>query len=77
METKVRPARRRTKKQFLVDEKGRRTAVVLPIEEYERLRELDEDIADLRAADEARAEDGEDVSLDEFEAQLRAEGKLA
>ena len=60
-----------------MDEKGRRTAVVLPIEEYERLRELDEDIADLRAADEARAEDGEDVSLDEFEDQLRAEGKLA
>ena len=77
METRVRPARKRTKKQFLVDEKGRRTAVVLPIEEYERLRELDEDIADLRAADEARAEDGEDVSLEEFEAQLRAEGKPA
>jgi PHD/YefM family antitoxin component YafN of YafNO toxin-antitoxin module len=77
METEVEPARRRTKKQFLVDEKGRRTAVVLPIEEYERLRELDEDMADLRAADEARAEEGEDVPLEEFEAQLRAEGKPA
>jgi PHD/YefM family antitoxin component YafN of YafNO toxin-antitoxin module len=77
METRVRPARKRTKKQFLVDEKGRRTAVVLPIEEYERLRELDEDIADLRAADEARAEGGESIPLEEFEAQLRAEGKLA
>ncbi|MFB3880646.1 MAG: type II toxin-antitoxin system prevent-host-death family antitoxin [Armatimonadota bacterium] len=76
METKVRRARRRTKKQFLVDEKGRRTAVVLPIEEYERLRELDEDIADLRAADEARAEEGEDVPLEAVEARLRAQGRL-
>lgn len=59
-----------------MDEKGRRTAVVLPIEEYERLRELDEDIADLRAADEARAEEGEDVPLEAVEARLRAQGRL-
>jgi PHD/YefM family antitoxin component YafN of YafNO toxin-antitoxin module len=77
METKLKPVRKQTRKQFLIDEKGRRTAVVLPIKEYERLLESDEDLADLRAADEARAEGGEDISLEEFEAQLRAEGKLA
>ena len=77
MAIKAKPRTKQRRRQFLVDEKGRRTAVVLPIKEYERLRQLDEDIADLRAADEARAEEGEDISLEEFEAQLRAEGKLA
>lgn len=62
-------------KQFLVDEKGQRTAVLLPIEEYEALIEAAEDVADLQAADEARAEGG-GVPLEEVEARLRAAGKL-
>jgi prevent-host-death family protein len=66
----------RKSRQFVVDEKGRRTAVVLPIEEYEALMEAAEDLADLRAADEARAEGGEGIPLEEVEARLRAEGKL-
>jgi prevent-host-death family protein len=70
-ETKTRA--RKKAKQFLVDEKGRRTAVLLPIEEYDRLVEAEEDLADIRAADEARAESGEDMPLEEF----GAEGKLA
>jgi prevent-host-death family protein len=76
METKPKTARRRTKKQFVVDEKGRRTAVLLPIEEYDRLVEAEEDLADIRAADEARAEGGEDIPLEVVEARLRAQGKL-
>jgi hypothetical protein len=36
--------------QYLVDADGRRRAVVLDIEEYERLVELLEDAADLRVA---------------------------
>jgi PHD/YefM family antitoxin component YafN of YafNO toxin-antitoxin module len=35
---------------YLVDEDGRRRAVVLDIEEYERLMDLLEDAADLRVA---------------------------
>lgn len=34
-----------TKKQYIVDEKGRKTAVVLPIQEYEQLLEDLEDLA--------------------------------
>jgi PHD/YefM family antitoxin component YafN of YafNO toxin-antitoxin module len=76
METKTRAARKKKTRQFIVDEKDRRVAVVLPIEEYERLLEAAEDLEDIRAADEARAEGGEPVPLEEVEARLRAEGKL-
>ncbi len=52
-------------KQFLINESGERTAVVLPIEEYEELMErleLLEDVEALREADEALGdlERGED-----------------
>jgi hypothetical protein len=76
METKRKAARRRAKRQFLVDEKGRRTAVVLPIEEYERLLAADEDLADLQAADEARAEGGEPIPWEQVKEEMRAEGQL-
>jgi PHD/YefM family antitoxin component YafN of YafNO toxin-antitoxin module len=40
---------------YIVDENGKRTGVILPVEEYERLIEALEDLEDARAADEARA----------------------
>ena len=40
---------------YIVDENGKRVSVILPIEEYERMVEKLEDIADARAADEVRA----------------------
>jgi PHD/YefM family antitoxin component YafN of YafNO toxin-antitoxin module len=43
-------------KQFIVNEEGERTAVVLPVEEYERLVEAFEDLEDIRIHDEAMAE---------------------
>lgn len=56
-------------KQFLVNEKGERTAVMLPIEEYEELLERLEDAEALKEADEALAaiERGEEdlLPLDE------------
>lgn len=42
-------------RQFITDEKGERTGVVLPIEEYEELLERLEDAEALREADEALA----------------------
>lgn len=42
-------------RQFLTNEKGERTAVVLPMGEYEELLELVEDAEALREADEALA----------------------
>ncbi len=49
-------------KQFLTNEKGERTAVVLPIAAYEELLELAEDAIALKEADDALAaiERGED-----------------
>ncbi len=43
-------------KQFIVNEEGERTAVVLPVEEYERLVEAFEDLEDIRIHDEAMVE---------------------
>ena len=40
---------------YIVDENGKRVSVILPVEEYERLMEELEDLADARAADEMRS----------------------
>ena len=40
---------------YIVDENGKRTDVILPVEEYERLIDALEDLEDARAADETRA----------------------
>ncbi len=40
---------------YIVDESGKRTGVILSVEEYERLIGALEDLEDTRAADEARA----------------------
>ncbi len=52
--------------QFLTDEKGNRTAVVLPIKKYNKLIEKLEDLEDIRLYDEAKREDeGCRISIDE------------
>ena len=45
-------------RQFITNEEGERTAVVLPMEEYEELMERLEDAEALREADEALGELG-------------------
>ena len=72
-------ARTRTKKrtrQFLEDSEGRRAWVVLPIEEYEELIEAIEQREDIRQLEAGKKVKGKDIPLEEFEARLRAEGKL-
>ena len=79
MVTKAKTAERKRKiasKQYVVDEKGRRVAVLLPIKMYEALVEAAEDLEDIRAAEEALAEDGESVPWEDVEAELRAKGIL-
>jgi hypothetical protein len=39
---------------FVTDAKGRRVGVVLDLKTYERLREAEEDLADIRAYDAAK-----------------------
>tara|TARA_R110002094_G_scaffold118840_1_gene114064 strand:- start:19 stop:207 length:189 start_codon:yes stop_codon:yes gene_type:complete len=57
--------------QFIINEHGQRTAVVLPVAEYE---ELLEDVADLAAVAERRDEDR--ISLAEVKQRLIAGGLL-
>jgi len=57
--------------QYIVDEKGDRTAVIMPIEEYE---ELMEDIHDLAVIAERREEPN--VSFEELKKKLRDDGLL-
>jgi hypothetical protein len=50
---------------YLTDESGKRIGVLIDIEEYERLREIEDEMEDVRRYDEAmaRRERGEDDAL--------------
>lgn len=76
MGTRAKAARRTKTKRFLVDENNRRVAVVLPIEEYDELIEAAEQREDIRHLEGGKKVKGKDIPLEEFEAQLRAEGRL-
>ena len=58
-------------KQFIVDEGGKTTAVVLPVAKY---RKLLEDLHDLAVVAERREE--ESISLDAMRRRLKADGIL-
>ena len=58
--------------QFLVDESGRKTAVVIPVEEYE---DLLEDLHDLAVL--AERKDEPTISFDELKKRLKADGLLS
>lgn len=49
-----------SKNQFIVDDNGEKTAVIIPIEDYERLLE---DLADLAVIAERRVEPGEPLEV--------------
>ena len=61
----------KTQPQYLIDESGHKTAVVIPIKEYE---ELMEDLHDLAVIAERRDEPA--VSFDELKIRLKADGLL-
>ena len=49
------------KEQFIVDESGNRTAVVVAIERYSELLEAQEELESIRAYDKARASNDEAI----------------
>ncbi len=61
--------------QFLTNEKGERIAVVIGIEEYERLIEAVEDAEDVRAYDEVKASDEAPIPLEQALAENRRNRK--
>ena len=60
--------------QYLTDEKGVKKAVVLPIEDYEKLLEELADMSDLAAIAEAKKEPA--IAHDDFIAELKRDGIL-
>jgi len=60
--------------QFLVDADGRKTAMVLPIEEFRTLIERLEELEDLRLIEERKSEPRIDIaSLEDLLARVEAE----
>jgi PHD/YefM family antitoxin component YafN of YafNO toxin-antitoxin module len=62
---------RKTKNKFVVDDKGRKSAVIVPIEKYE---ELLEDIHDLAVVAERRTE--QTIRFDALKKKLKKNGLL-
>ena len=57
--------------QFIIDAKGNKTSVILPLKRYQKLME---DLHDLAIVAERRAE--EPISLDEMKRRLKKDGIL-
>jgi len=55
----------KTNEKFIVDDSGKKSAVVLPIDEYKRLMEIVEEYEDIKEFDK-RMKDPEWISLDEI-----------
>ena len=62
---------KRFQEQYIVDEKGQKTAVILPIDEYE---ELLEDLHDLAVIAERRDEPA--ITFEELKEKLKKDGLL-
>lgn len=71
-----RPAPTGRPREYVVDDRGQPTGVILSLEEYEELVEALEQRDDIRHLEKAKKVKGRAVSWEEFKAQLRAQGKL-
>lgn len=63
-------------RQYLVNEQGQRTAVVLSIREYEELMDAAEQLDDIRHLEKGKAVAGEAVPWEQVKAELRTKGTL-
>ena len=61
--------------QYVVDREGKRQAVLVPLAEWEAILEALEDLTDLSAYDEAKAEDSDTSPFEQAVAEIR-EGDL-
>ena len=62
-------------RQFVVNERGEKVAVVISIEEYEKILEELEDLEDIRACDEAKALRETPIPLEQALAENRRNRK--
>jgi len=63
----------RLKTKYVVDSKGRRTAIILPINEYERMAREIEDLRDAQFVDDAEATAEAFVELGELRKRVASE----
>jgi len=61
--------------QFITNEKGERIAVIISIEDYEEIIEAIEDLADIRAFDEAKASGEVPIPFEQAMAENRRSRK--
>ena len=61
-----------TKDQFLLDENGNRTSVLLSIQRYEKLLEAQEELEAVQAFDAAKASDDEAIPFDQAVREIEA-----
>jgi hypothetical protein len=59
-----------TKEQFVVDESGKRTAVLLDVERYMELLEAQEELESIRAYDEAKSSGDEAVPFSQAVSEI-------
>ena len=61
------------KERYVVDENGRRTAVLLDVEYYQRLIDAVEELEALRAYDEAKASDDEAIPFEQAVQEIESQ----
>jgi hypothetical protein len=61
------------KQQFIEDSQGKRIAVLMPIEQYNKMLEQLEEIDDIRAYDAAKAEEDEIIPFDQAVREIEEE----
>ena len=59
-----------TKEQFVVDENGKRTAVLLEIERYKKLLEIQEELEEIHAFDAAKTSGDEAIPFSQAIAEI-------
>lgn len=58
------------REEYLVDERGKRKAVVVPISEWKKILEALEELADIRAYDEAKGQPSEGIPFDKAVSEI-------
>jgi len=62
-----------THQEYLTDDQGKRKAVVIPLDEWERIQEEMEELEDIRAYDEAKMEPSDPIPFQEAIAEIQKE----
>ncbi len=63
------------KENFVVDSSGKRIAVMLPIREYDKIREALEELEDIKAYDSAKAKGSEVIPFEQAVREIESKRK--